>query len=103
MPALQELGYDCFDITAEGLLTNEILIRIHQHLVQSDIHPYGRGYFFLQTFAGLPKDLEDIEYLLHLKFCSGVKFRMTAPRVWFSTHFDLPNRQKTRNIIRKLL
>ena len=91
--ALKNFGYDVRDVTVDELLTKKILIR--QYLVETDIHPYVKGVFFdevwknkvkskfgdtfawfaslddlikMKKAAGRPKDIEDLKYLIKLKF-----------------------------------
>jgi len=91
--ALKNFGYNVRDVTVDELLTKKILIR--QYLVETDIHPYVKGVFFdevwknkvkskfgdtfawfaslddlikMKKAAGRPKDIEDLKYLIKLKF-----------------------------------
>jgi hypothetical protein len=91
--ALSDFGYDLTDISVEDLLTKKVLIR--QYLVETDIHPFVTGTTFKSTWAhkvkgklgdtfvwfaslddlikmkkaaGRAKDLEDLKYLLKLKY-----------------------------------
>ncbi len=91
--ALKNFGYDVRDVAVDELMTKKILIR--QYLVETDIHPYVKGVFFdevwknkvkskfgdtfawfaslddlikMKKAAGRPKDIEDLKYLIKLKF-----------------------------------
>ena len=92
LEALKEFGYDVTDLSEKDLLEKKILIR--QYLVETDIHPFVRGVTYDQVWrnrvpgtygnekvyyaslddlitmkkaAGRPKDMEDLNVLLHLK------------------------------------
>ena len=92
LKALQEFGYDVTDLSEDDLLSKKVLIR--QYLVETDVHPFVQGITFdkvwknrvsgtygnekvyyaslddlitMKKAAGRPKDMEDLNVLLHLK------------------------------------
>lgn len=98
MSALQALGYDLTDLTANEMLSKKVLLR--QYILETDIHPFVKGttwedvwgskvseklndvptYFAsldelikMKTAAGRGKDLDDLQFLLEIKKDQGGK------------------------------